>query len=829
NLTINNAAAHLNLNGFTLNTTGNIVASQGQVSNGTWIATGALTGAFGTNTTSFTLSATLNITGDVITFVNTTCNNPVTVTKTGTTNAQSNGGNTFNSTFSATINAGRFITANNFNDIYQGTATFSCGTGTGRYEISNTNGRTSTFNGTVIFNVTGSAASIPTVGVNGNVVFNNDVTVNANNSSASTRISFASGPTSTVAFNGTNNLISVGSTGNEVLLCGNGATNINQNIQIDNLSSRQVYTVGPTNTGNTTLAAGRTITAGTFSGSGTLNLRRFTQVGSTAQTITLTGSARLVFDAATFNGNLTATAPRVNLSGSTFNGTTSITQNGTAIETCAGGNVFNGELTLTNSGSQELRMADATADTYNGNATFTRTGTGLLNIAHTGTNSFKGNITVNTSVVLFGQGGGTVLMNGTALQEITPNVLLTFPLLTINNSSGVQMNGDFGISNNLNLINGPLILNSRILTIQTSASITRTNGYIRSETHDLQSGKARALSRIRWNISTNTGSFTFPFGTAAGTYIPFTFNVTSAGIELIPGAGAIFVSTYPTPNSNIPYPVPVTNMNDANGADNSNNAVDRFWRIFTQNYSTSPTATITFTYDEAIDLNGISEADLRAQNYNSVSNFWKPPVGSVNPITNEVTVTGVISGATEDWTLSNVSNPLPVEIVAFTAQPVGSTVLLRWEVTAERNLSKYVIERSIDKITTNPVGEISAVGNHYYQFSDLLPLTGRTYYRLKSVDFDGSIQYSNWVEVFISDNIQFSIFPNPVSGSAVQVKTNYSEFTITVVDLTGKTILSVSGNQGISEIPANLLSKGIYFIKITAENQILGTEKLIVE
>ena len=84
---------------------------------------------------------------------------------------------------------------------------------------------------------------------------------------------------------------------------------------------------GNTN-GVTYLASGKTIAVG---GGGFtknyLTLKNFYQQGSTAQTLTLTGTAILNLINANFEGNLTVTTPGILLKNSTFSGTTSITRN----------------------------------------------------------------------------------------------------------------------------------------------------------------------------------------------------------------------------------------------------------------------------------------------------------------------------------------------------------------------------------------------------------------------------------------------------------------------------------------------------------------------
>lgn len=78
-----------------------------------------------------------------------------------------------------------------------------------------------------------------------------------------------------------------------------------------------------------TLADTRTITVGGLGfNAGDLRLLRFTQVGGTAQTLTLTGSALLTLGpSSAFGGDVTFTSPRVLLNGTTYSGNAYIEKN----------------------------------------------------------------------------------------------------------------------------------------------------------------------------------------------------------------------------------------------------------------------------------------------------------------------------------------------------------------------------------------------------------------------------------------------------------------------------------------------------------------------
>ena len=187
------------------------------------------------------------------------------------------------------------------------------------------------------------------------------------------------------------------------------------------------------------------------------------------------------------------------------------------------------------------------------------------------------------------------------------------------------------------------------------------------------------LNRIKWNIGTATGTYTVPFTKSPTNKIPFTINITTAGV----GSGSILFSTYSgsTWDNSLYMPTGVANMGDINLANNSAYVIDRFWLIDAIGYTTKPTATFAFTYlDAELATNGgnnITEANLRAQRFNSTAGTW----WGYNPQgTNDVTLNTVTSVPVapadffRSWTLTDKNFPLPIELLYFTASPLPGGV-----------------------------------------------------------------------------------------------------------------------------------------------------------
>jgi len=252
------------------------------------------------------------------------------------------------------------------------------------------------------------------------------------------------------------NLTITNSSTHEVFIGTSDTTYISGNLILNNTGTGGIVT-GYTG-GVTYLSSGKTIAIG--SGGFTnnyLTLKNFYQQGSTSQTLTLTGTAILNLINANFEGNLTVTTPGILLKNSTFNGTTSITRNGTTGSFhCDGGNTFTGTLTLTNSGtSGRVRMANTTPDTYRGNVTFNSTNGQDVQIAYTGNNILEGNITILSNKVVFNTSNGKVTFAGGNTQTLNGSYNFPFKKLAINKTGGfVTSNATFSVDDTLFFING---------------------------------------------------------------------------------------------------------------------------------------------------------------------------------------------------------------------------------------------------------------------------------------------------------------------------------------------------------------------------------------
>ncbi len=185
---------------------------------------------------------------------------------------------------------------------------------------------------------------------------------------------------------------------------------------------------------------------------------------------------------------------------------------------------------------------------------------------------------------------------------------------------------------------------------------------------------------------------------------------------------------------------------------------------------------------------------------------------------------------------------LPVQLSRFAAIPIGCNVKIEWTSETEENFSHYELERSIDGNNFEFVSSMVARGgiekqNYNYLDKEALPIG---FYRLKMVDLDQSIEYSDIRSVTTDCSKKFDmvLYPNPIKvGDIINVKfyTRSAQANLTLVDPLGKVLKMIPLNDlvrdewntiimGLSE-----LSSGSYYIRLDAEGDQISKQFSILE
>jgi hypothetical protein len=175
--------------------------------------------------------------------------------------------------------------------------------------------------------------------------------------------------------------------------------------------------------------------------------------------------------------------------------------------------------------------------------------------------------------------------------------------------------------------------------------------------------------------------------------------------------------------------------------------------------------------------------------------------------------------------VTGYSDPLPITLVSFQATPAGTAVNVSWKTSMEQNGKQYEVQRSVNGVDFKTIG-IVKTGLTAYLFTDKEPLAGYNYYRLRSVDLDGSYTYSTIVLVNMQHgaDIISSMYPNPGNGNII-VKLQgaiQGNIVVQVLDQQGRVLLTKPfGHQHTTlfSMPMDIgyLPKGNYMLNILVD------------
>ncbi len=183
------------------------------------------------------------------------------------------------------------------------------------------------------------------------------------------------------------------------------------------------------------------------------------------------------------------------------------------------------------------------------------------------------------------------------------------------------------------------------------------------------------------------------------------------------------------------------------------------------------------------------------------------------------------------------SGVVPVSFVSVKAAQAGNKIAVEWKVANEVNTVRYEIEKSTDGRSFSKKGMILATGANTYNWLDENTVNGYNYYRIRSVDNNGQVKYTEVVKVQIGGKAGISISPNPVQGNFVNILINQSlagKYGIRLTNIAGQAVYNreVTHNGGSSSqsfVLPSALSNGVYQLEVIAPDNTRQVEKLIIQ
>ncbi len=183
-----------------------------------------------------------------------------------------------------------------------------------------------------------------------------------------------------------------------------------------------------------------------------------------------------------------------------------------------------------------------------------------------------------------------------------------------------------------------------------------------------------------------------------------------------------------------------------------------------------------------------------------------------------------------------IMGALPVVLQNFYAEKSKNTVLLKWTTATETKNDHFDIERKGDNGTSwQLIGSLLGHGTssvlHNYTFTDITPANGNNFYRLKQVDADGNVNFSEVRVVNMATAWSVKTYPNPVKNN-LQIDFNNDKnepATIVIYNAAGKIVhteqtLVLQGFNHITIGQVQILPQGLYFIKLITKANNFGTK-----
>lgn len=178
---------------------------------------------------------------------------------------------------------------------------------------------------------------------------------------------------------------------------------------------------------------------------------------------------------------------------------------------------------------------------------------------------------------------------------------------------------------------------------------------------------------------------------------------------------------------------------------------------------------------------------------------------------------------------------LPLTLIDFSVDCNNNNINVKWKTEEEIGIEKYEIQGSNDIKEWLTIKTIKPIVDHETSnnYESGIIINDQLYYRLKSVNLDGTYTFSEIETTDCSSKSNLlSILPNPSLGvTQISFLGGNSGYEFSVYDTQGKLIFKEENNSENEEVNIDFstekLIPGAYYVNIKSNNQIL-VKKLIV-
>lgn len=411
-------------------------------------------------------------------------------------------------------------------------------------------------------------------------------------------------------------------------------------------------------------------------------------------------------------------------------------------------------------------------------------------------------------------GSGALLFDGNTNQYLYSSTPMSIAQLSINNGNRLVLDNALTITTNLELNNnGNIALGNHQLSLAPSATIT---GY----------------DATNYIITNGQGSLSQEVG---NTTVHFPIGNTSYNLASLSNTGTVDVFRLRVEDQML--------QNGTTGTALTEGVVNRTWMI-EETTAGGSQVTLSVEWDSSEELINFVRTACGLAHY--TGGAWDQSSGfgaavGVSGSRYRLTTSGINSFSPFGVATQNVD--LPVELLSFTAKRIHSNLVkLDWATATEINNQGFYIERMLETENSfETIGYVEGQGNsilqHFYALNDENPYTGVSYYRLRQVDFDGSIHYSEIRAVAGKAlDTDLLVFPNPSKQYVNILLRNLSKQQKALVylyDVHGKKVLdyttTIQHKEAISIHNLDRFSSGIYLLHIHLEDGSFFQQKITLQ
>jgi hypothetical protein len=193
----------------------------------------------------------------------------------------------------------------------------------------------------------------------------------------------------------------------------------------------------------------------------------------------------------------------------------------------------------------------------------------------------------------------------------------------------------------------------------------------------------------------------------------------------------------------------------------------------TDNSSFIPVAALDFNSPEAVEVSPVWAVHEKSIELSGLS---LAPGQYIYLRWSSADVSG--SGSRDEFALDDISvvanpigpGPLPVRFTSIRAVQVQNGVEVHFSNLTEENLVSYIVERSEEGSRFTGIATLFPSANDgevaKYSIIDPSPFKGNNFYRVRSVESNGNVSYSNIVRLNLKKLFpELTIYPNPLKGN----------------------------------------------------------------